>query len=150
MSRGVRLSSAGPATRPSLHVTPDARSGPARTCVGCREVGSRSALLRVVVRHDGDSEDTLGLALDLGRCMPGRGAWLHPDPLCLELALRRGAFPRALRLAGPLDGATLRRELAAAGGQLHSTGSMPGAARPSEVDMGSGLEADGYPMSTQP
>ena len=34
---------------------------------------------------------------------PGRGAHLHPRYECLDLAERRRAFPRALRVAGPLD-----------------------------------------------
>ncbi|HSI94188.1 MAG TPA: YlxR family protein, partial [Jiangellaceae bacterium] len=41
----------------------------------------------------------------------GRGAYLHYDPGCLDLAERRRAFPRALRLAGPLDTGVLRRWL---------------------------------------
>ena len=28
---------------------------------------------------------------------------MHPDPRCVDLAEKRRAFPRALRLAGPLD-----------------------------------------------
>ena len=67
--------------------------GPLRTCVGCRATGPRSALLRVVVVHD-------ELVVDAARRMPGRGAWLHPDPGCLEKAERRRAFGRALRVAG--------------------------------------------------
>jgi uncharacterized protein len=39
---------------------------------------------------------------------PGRGAYLHPDPGCLDLAVRRRAFPRAFRLAGALDTTVLR------------------------------------------
>jgi uncharacterized protein len=35
--------------------------------------------------------------------LPGRGAWLHPEPECLELAERRRAFARALRVQGPVD-----------------------------------------------
>ncbi|HEX7660819.1 MAG TPA: YlxR family protein [Pseudonocardiaceae bacterium] len=35
--------------------------------------------------------------------MPGRGAWLHPNLDCLRVAERRRAFPRALRVPGPLD-----------------------------------------------
>jgi len=35
--------------------------------------------------------------------MPGRGAHVHPDPACVDLAERRKAFPRALRLSGPVD-----------------------------------------------
>jgi len=28
--------------------------------------------------------------------MPGRGAWLHPSPDCLQLAIKRRAIVRAL------------------------------------------------------
>jgi uncharacterized protein len=41
--------------------------------------------------------------------LPGRGASVHPVSACLDLAERRRAFPRAFRLAGPLDTAALRR-----------------------------------------
>jgi len=50
----------------------------------------------------------VALVVDAGRCLVGRGAWLHPDPRCLELAERRRAFPRALRLAGPVDADAVR------------------------------------------
>ena len=40
---------------------------------------------------------------DPRRRKPGRGAWVHPDPDCLHRAERRSAFPRALRVPGPLD-----------------------------------------------
>jgi uncharacterized protein len=40
---------------------------------------------------------------DPRRRKPGRGAWVHPDPDCLYRAERRSAFPRALRVPGPLD-----------------------------------------------
>ena len=43
-----------------------------------------------------------GGALAVGRGRPGRGAWLCRDsPACIDLALRRRAFERALR--GPVD-----------------------------------------------
>ncbi|MCK2242585.1 YlxR family protein [Crossiella sp. S99.2] len=51
------------------------------------------------------------LVLDLRRRLPGRGAWLHPDPECLRLAERRRAFPRALRVPGPLDAVEVRDHL---------------------------------------
>ena len=105
--------------------------------------------MRVVARPVGGSEESLELVIDAGRRMPGRGAWLHPDPECLELASRRKAFLRALRHAGPLGESVLRRELLEHAGKIASAGSVPGAARPSDADMGSGLEADGCPMSTQ-
>ena len=43
------------------------------------------------------------LTPDPRRRLPGRGAWLHPVPECLTRAERRSAFPRALRVPGPLD-----------------------------------------------
>ena len=45
-----------------------------------------------------------GVAIpDPRRRLPGRGAWVHPVPECLQRALRRSAFPRALHVPGPLD-----------------------------------------------
>ncbi|MFP5334655.1 MAG: DUF448 domain-containing protein [Actinomycetes bacterium] len=43
---------------------------------------------------------------------PGRGAWLHPDPGCLDLAERRRAFARALRVQAPVDVGGVRSYLA--------------------------------------
>jgi predicted RNA-binding protein YlxR (DUF448 family) len=75
-------------------------SRPQRTCVGCRGRGDRSVLLRfVAARADGRSV----VVPDPRRTAPGRGAWLHPDLACLDLARRRSAFGRALRVAGPVD-----------------------------------------------
>ncbi|QNG19163.1 YlxR family protein [Rhodococcus triatomae] len=79
-----------------------ARTGvPVRTCVGCRKRELATDLLRVVVAGSGP-EGSL-VTPDLRRRLPGRGAWIHPDPECLSLAERRRAFGRALRVSGPLD-----------------------------------------------
>lgn len=51
------------------------------------------------------------LVPDPRRRLPGRGAWLHPDPECLHRAERRSAFPRALRVHGRLDAAALWHHL---------------------------------------
>ncbi|WP_245614351.1 YlxR family protein [Actinokineospora inagensis] len=51
---------------------------------------------------------------DPRRRMPGRGAWLHPDPECLAKAEKRRAFPRAFRVQGVLDVAGLRSAVEAA------------------------------------
>lgn len=73
------------------------RSGrPVRTCVGCRQRAASDDLVRVVRVDD-------GLVVDQRGRRPGRGAWLHRDPDCLARALDRRAFPRALRVPGPLD-----------------------------------------------
>ena len=67
-----------------------------RTCVGCRSRAPRSSLLRVVAHN---SE----IVVDPSATLPGRGAWLHPTGECLDKALQRRAFGRALRVDGMLD-----------------------------------------------
>ena len=111
------------------------RQGPVRTCVGCRVRASRTALLRVVAVEAGDG---IVVAPDPHHRLTGRGAWLHPELTCLDLAERRRAIPRALRRAGPLDVSAVRDFLAA--GRPQSTQTV--------ID-GSGSEADEHPMSTQ-
>ncbi|MEJ5887710.1 DUF448 domain-containing protein [Pseudokineococcus marinus] len=49
---------------------------------------------------------------DPRRRLGGRGAWLHPDPACLALALRRRALPRALRTGAPVDASAVEAHLA--------------------------------------
>jgi hypothetical protein len=49
---------------------------------------------------------------DPRRRAPGRGAWLHRDPGCVELAERRRAFARALRVSGTVDPTPVREYLA--------------------------------------
>lgn len=41
--------------------------------------------------------------------LPGRGTSVHPTLVCLDLAVRRRAFPRAFKAQGPLDVTELRR-----------------------------------------
>ncbi|MER5867776.1 YlxR family protein [Kitasatospora sp. NPDC002040] len=76
------------------------RACPERTCVGCRKRAAKHQLLRVVAIEGVCVPDPRG-------ALPGRGAHLHPDPTCLDLAVRRRAFPRAFRLQGMLDTADL-------------------------------------------
>ncbi|HEX2498165.1 MAG: YlxR family protein [Actinomycetes bacterium] len=79
-----------------------ARASPVRTCVGCRERANKSDLLRVVVVEG-------ACVPDHASRLPGRGAHVHLDLQCLDLAQRRRAFSRALRRPGPLDITALRR-----------------------------------------
>ena len=78
---------------------------PTRTCVGCRRTDSWSALLRVVAETD--ETGAIRLSPDPRRRLPGRGAWLHPTGDCLEQALRRRAFGRALRVGAAPDPAAV-------------------------------------------
>ncbi|MGN7948100.1 YlxR family protein [Microbacterium sp. 22215] len=69
---------------------------PVRMCVGCRTRAPRAALLRVVSQNE-------TLIIDERAVLPGRGAWVHPTPECMDAALRRRAFGRALRVSSDLD-----------------------------------------------
>ncbi|WP_084613372.1 YlxR family protein [Microbacterium terrae] len=75
-----------------------------RTCVGCRTRAPRSSLLRVV------SIDSV-LVPDERASLPGRGAWVHETPECVDAAVKRRAFVRALRVSGPLDTQTIEQFL---------------------------------------
>ena len=79
-----------------------ARVCPERTCVGCRERAAKSDLLRIVVIEGDCVPDDRGT-------LPGRGAYVHPALVCLDLAVRRRAFPRAFKVKGPLETAGVRR-----------------------------------------
>lgn len=113
-------------------------SRPQRTCVGCRTTTDDAELLRVTVppaarptpgqpagTGDGTGEGAgtgaaVGLVPDPWRRLGGRGAWVHPDPRCLDLAERRRAFGRALRLRSPVDLSAVREAVPA------SPGASPG------------------------
>lgn len=109
--------------------------GPVRTCVGCRTRAPKSDLLRVVVVEGVLVPDPRGRR-------PGRGAHVHPAPACVDLAERRRAFPRALRVPGPLDCGPLRAWLAAG-----DRGEEP-ADHPPSRQIGS--TTDEHPMNAQP
>ena len=85
-------------------------------------------MLRVVL-EDG------ALTFDLRRRAAGRGAWLHPEPSCLDKAERRRAFARALRVPGPLDVGALRRDLELPAHRVTGLGSSrPGLDERKQVD----------------
>ena len=50
-----------------------------------------------------DSHGRPAVVPDPTATAPGRGAHLHPTSECYDLAVRRKAFPRALRLEGGLS-----------------------------------------------
>jgi len=78
---------------------------PRRTCVGCKGTGSKYGLVRVVRAASGAEVDPAGSA-------PGRGAYVHPDPACIEAAITRGALARGLRIGLSEDAAArLRTDL---------------------------------------
>ncbi len=68
------------------------RREPIRTCVACRQEAGKKTLVRVV------RDAVSGAAtVDLSGRAPGRGAYLHRDPGCIEMARKRRALDRALK-----------------------------------------------------
>ena len=82
---------------------PIQRREPVRTCVACRQEAGKTTLVRLVRDAGG------GAALDPTGRAPGRGAYLHRDPSCLETARKKKALERALKTT---VGAELWAELA--------------------------------------
>jgi len=80
-------------------VKPASRGGkrrhePRRTCVACRQEGTKDELIRLVRGLDGITVDPSG-------CAPGRGAYLHRRPECLAAARKKGGLARALKAQVP-------------------------------------------------
>ena len=63
---------------------------PQRTCVGCREVIAKRALVRIIRTPEGVRIDPTGKAA-------GRGAYLHAQRSCWERGLK-GALAHALKI----------------------------------------------------
>lgn len=80
------------------HVTadenPPKRTGPERTCVGCRAQDARAELVRFA--YDGER-----LVLDPRARLGGRGVWVHGTRGCLDRAIRGGGFAKVLRAKAP-------------------------------------------------
>ncbi len=69
---------------------------PIRSCIACRRRESSTVLLHIVVRNGQvipDPNHTLG----------GRGAWLHPQWQCFDVAQQRRSFGRAFKSADDLS-----------------------------------------------
>lgn len=61
-----------------------------RSCIVTRNAGSADELIRFVAAPDGT------VVADLKRNLPGRGCWVSADRKTIALAIKKGAFSRAL------------------------------------------------------
>nr|WP_276738515.1 YlxR family protein [Actinomyces bouchesdurhonensis] len=66
-------------------------TGSQRTCIGCGAHAHRHALVRIVRSPDG------AVRPDPTATLPGRGAWIHPDVVCIQRARARRVLARAFR-----------------------------------------------------
>jgi len=64
---------------------------PQRTCIACRKIKEKKALIRLVRTENGVAE------IDVFGKKPGRGTYLCPKKTCWELALRKNRLDYALR-----------------------------------------------------
>jgi predicted RNA-binding protein YlxR (DUF448 family) len=75
-----------------------ARKGLTRLCLATREVRPVAEMIRYVVGPEGR------VVPDLGRKLPGRGAWVTATRAALEHAIRERAFARAFQGRGTESG----------------------------------------------
>jgi uncharacterized protein len=81
------------------------RSGPLRTCAGCRRRRPQSELIRIARTATGD------VVIDEpGSRTSGRGAYVCPEKVCVERALG-GGLRRTLKQEGSLPGDLMERLL---------------------------------------
>jgi predicted RNA-binding protein YlxR (DUF448 family) len=64
---------------------------PIRTCIGCRKKATKGELVRLA-RHESG-----GVFVDENRKSSGRGAYVCPDPHCIDLALNPKRLNKVLR-----------------------------------------------------
>lgn len=101
-----------------------ALSGPVRTCTGCRGRDAKQHLVRIAVARGRP-------IVDLRQRQPGRGAYVHPRPECVDRALARGNIGRALRTpVDPSHTSALRQSLASMIESCAPGGPSPGGERP--------------------
>lgn len=67
------------------------KNKPQRTCIACRQIKEKKALIRLVRTESGTVE------IDISAKKPSRGAYLCPQKDCWELALKKNRLEYALR-----------------------------------------------------
>ena len=83
-----------------------AKHVPVRTCIGCGTARPKRELVRIVRTSEGT------VVADPSGRRAGRGAYLDPDPACLEKGVAGGALIRALQTAvSEEQRAALRKEV---------------------------------------
>ncbi len=75
---------------PSDSVTATKPLGPVRTCISCGTKFGISRLMRFAVNQE-------GVQFDLERVLPGRGAYVCKNDMCLKKAFAKNLFCRAFR-----------------------------------------------------
>lgn len=69
-----------------------AKKIPQRTCIGCGEIHNKKEMVRIVRSPEGD------VSLDRSGKKPGRGAYVCPNPACIEKAFQSKSLEKALQV----------------------------------------------------
>lgn len=72
-----------------------AKKVPMRQCIGCGEMKSKKEMLRILRTQEGE------IILDATGRKNGRGAYICPDPACMEKARKSKGLDRAFKMAVP-------------------------------------------------
>ncbi len=62
-----------------------------RKCIGCGNIVGKTGLIRVVRSKEGK------ISPDIRGCAEGRGAYICPDPDCIERAFKKNGLERSFR-----------------------------------------------------
>lgn len=65
---------------------------PQRTCIGCGETHNKKEMVRIVRSPEGE------VSLDRSGKKPGRGAYVCPNPACIEKAFQSKSLEKALQV----------------------------------------------------
>lgn len=68
---------------------------PQRTCIGCGETHNKKEMVRIVRSPEGE------VSLDRSGKKPGRGAYVCPNPACIEKAFQSKNLEKALQVKVP-------------------------------------------------
>ena len=67
---------------------------PLRMCTGCRQRKKKEEMVRLIQMPEG------GMVLDGKKILPGRGLYLCPNPVCLQMARKKGRVERVVGMDG--------------------------------------------------
>ena len=68
---------------------------PQRTCIGCGETHNKKEMVRIVRSPEGE------VSLDRSGKKPGRGAYVCPNPACIEKAFQSKSLEKDLQVKVP-------------------------------------------------
>lgn len=68
---------------------------PQRTCIGCGETHNKKEMVRIVRSPEGE------VSLDRSGKKPGRGAYVCPNPACIEKAFQSKSLEKSLQVKVP-------------------------------------------------